>query len=99
MGRVCRTNGRAVLLTGHKGAIARAVKNCELWKQMEVKKICMGGLNVVVYHLQRTNEPWTPFVKKEKGEKGKDGKREDERMEVLDDKEDEKGDVGDAKRR
>ena len=26
MGRVVRTNGRAVLLTGHKGAIAKAAK-------------------------------------------------------------------------
>jgi len=71
MGRVCRPSGRAVLLTGHKGAIARAVKNSELWKNIEVKKICMGGLNVVVYSLQRTNVPHRPLNNNDKGNNDK----------------------------
>jgi len=67
MARVCRPSGRAVLLTGHKGAIARAVKNSELWKNMEVKKICMGGLNVVVYALQRNNKTYRTLNNNDKG--------------------------------
>ena len=38
---------------------------------MEVKKICMGGLNVVVCSLQRTEIPYSPFVKKKEDDEGK----------------------------
>jgi len=59
MARICRPHGKAALLTSHKGALAKAVKKCDYWKQYDVKKIYMGGLDAVVYLLGRTDVEYT----------------------------------------
>ena len=58
MARICRPLGKAALLTQHKGALARAVKKSSLWNQLEVRKVYMGGLDVVVYLLIRSDEEY-----------------------------------------
>ena len=56
MARVCRPNGKAVLLTQHKQAMWKAVSRSPNWKLCQCTKINMGGLNVNVYLLKRTEK-------------------------------------------
>ena len=56
MARVCRLNGKAVLLTQHKQAMWKAVSKSPNWKLCQCTKINMGGLNVNVYLLKRTEK-------------------------------------------
>jgi len=60
MARICRPQGKAVLLTQHKAALARAVKKTSYWQTLEVRKIMMGGLDVVAYLLIRSDDVYQP---------------------------------------
>ena len=63
MARVCRPNGRAILLTHHKEAMKKALgKVREYWRFMETRRINMGGLNVAVYMLLRTDKPYVKWM-------------------------------------
>lgn len=63
MGRVCRAGGRAVLLTHHKEAMKKALsKMRDLWRFTECRRINMGGMNVSVYMLARTDKAYVPWT-------------------------------------
>ncbi len=54
MARICRSNGKAVLLTQHKSAMNKTLNNCKfVWKKQASFFINMGGLNVGIYVLKR----------------------------------------------
>eukprot|EP00794_Sanderia_malayensis_P020106 gene20106-22077_t len=54
MARICRSNGKAVLLTQHKSAMNKTLDKCRfLWKKQASFFINMGGLNVGIYVLKR----------------------------------------------
>ncbi len=54
MGRICRTNGKAVLLTQHKSAMNKTLNICSrIWKKQASFFINMGGLNVGIYVLKK----------------------------------------------
>lgn len=63
MARVCRASGRAILLTHHKEAMKKALgKVREYWRFQETRRINMGGLNVAVYMLIRTDKPYVKWT-------------------------------------
>lgn len=63
MARVCRASGRAILLTHHKEAMKKALNKLrEYWRFQEARRINMGGLNVAVYMLIRTDKPYVKWT-------------------------------------
>lgn len=76
MARIIRHKGKAVLLTQHKGAIARAVKISNYWQTLEVRKLMMGGLDVVAYLLTRTDEVYVKQPEKLKSEEVKKNEKQ-----------------------
>jgi len=63
MARVCRPSGRAILLTHHKEAMKKALNKLrDHWRFMETRRINMGGLNVAVYMLVRTDKPYVKWT-------------------------------------
>jgi len=63
MARVCRAGGRAILLTHHKEAMKKALSKIrDLWRFTECRRINMGGMNVCVYMLIRTEKAYVPWA-------------------------------------
>lgn len=87
MARVCRAQGKAVLLTPHKSAMKKALdRQWNWWRMLECRMIFMGGMKVFVYILVRTGDV---YMKKEHAVKHtKLASKEPERTNKTKEKED-----------